>query len=157
MISEIYDKALYTYGSDEQIARLPDATWKGKIDDMDHRIRIISETDPKALTHIDPKKTALRQSNIGKYFELMRQKEQAGLYTRTLGLYGTEGMAKEANMSLEEYRQQIIQACFLDKEDPISERKGVFEQQKNIKARLDALRIESLHILGEDIDLQVKI
>jgi aminopeptidase len=36
-------------------------------------------------------------------------------------------MADEANMSLEDYRQEIIKACYLDFEDPIAEWKKTVE------------------------------
>ena len=43
-------------------------------------------------------------------------------------------MADEAKMSLEEYRQEIIKACYLDKEDPIAERKkNIRSNRKNKK------------------------
>lgn len=55
-------------------------------------------------------------------------------------------MADEANMSLEEYRQEIITACYLDKEDPIAEWKKTFEATEKIKKTLDDLPIEWVHI-----------
>ena len=74
-----------------------------------------------------------------------------------IALYGTEAMAKEAHMTLEEYREQIINACFLDDADPIAKWKEVFAYQETIKAKLNTLKIQSVHLTGEDIDLIVKI
>ena len=34
-------------------------------------------------------------------------------------------MAKEANLSEEEYRNQIIQACFLDEDNPVKKWKEI--------------------------------
>src|SRR5580692_8359497 len=41
------------------------------------------------------------------------EKENAGRFTWTLGLYGTAAMAAEADMGEEEYWVQIVHACFL--------------------------------------------
>jgi aminopeptidase len=72
-------------------------------------------------------------------------------------LFGTQAMADEVDMSLEDYRNEIIKACYLDTEDPIAERKKTFEHMKKIKTTLDALPIEWVHIEGEDADLKIKI
>ena len=55
-------------------------------------------------------------------------------------------MADEAKMSLEEYRNEIIKACYLDKDDPIAERRKTFEATEKIKKSLDDLPIEWVHV-----------
>jgi aminopeptidase len=66
-------------------------------------------------------------------------------------------MADEANMSLEEYRDQIIQACYLDQENPIQKRKDTFSEINQIMEKLNNLNIQKVHVKSEDIDLEVKI
>jgi aminopeptidase len=70
-------------------------------------------------------------------------------------MYGTPAMAKEAKMSLEEYWQQIINACFLDKEDPIGEWKRIFGEQERVKKELNSLPVKKLHIESQNIDLWI--
>lgn len=130
---------------------------KAKIEDADHLIVIIADEDPHELSDIDPKKMMFRQKAGKVYRELRDAKENQGSFTWTLALYGTEAMAKEAYMTLEEYREQIINACFLDDADPIAKWKEVFAYQETIKAKLNTLKIQSVHLTGEDIDLIVKI
>ena len=55
-------------------------------------------------------------------------------------------MADEADMSLEDYRKEIIKACYLDFDDPIAERKRTFAKTQEIKDKLNALPIEYVHI-----------
>jgi len=55
-------------------------------------------------------------------------------------------MADEAHMSLEDYRKEIINACYLDYDDPIAERKKTFEETEKIKNKLNALSIEYVHV-----------
>jgi aminopeptidase len=66
-------------------------------------------------------------------------------------------MAAEAGLSLEAYWEQIIEACYLREDDPVSKWKNVQAEIETIKDKLDALEIEKLHIKGEDVDLHVQI
>jgi len=66
-------------------------------------------------------------------------------------------MAKEAGLSLKEYWEQIIRACFLDKDDPIAEWKKIFKEQGRIKKKLNSYIIEKVHIESKDIDLWIKL
>lgn len=66
-------------------------------------------------------------------------------------------MADEAGMSLETYWQEIIKACYLDKEDPIVEWKKTVENINTIKEKLNALPIERVHVESEDADIKIKI
>ena len=62
-------------------------------------------------------------------------------------------MADEAGLSLEEYWEQIIEACYLREDDPVMKWKAVQKEIEEIKDKLDALEIEKLHIKGDDVDL----
>lgn len=66
-------------------------------------------------------------------------------------------MASEAGMSLEEYWEQIIKACFLDVDDPIQKWQEVAAEVKSTQDKLNAIPIEWVHIIGQDVDLKVKI
>jgi aminopeptidase len=56
-------------------------------------------------------------------------------------------MAKEANMSEEEYRDQIIKACFLDEEDPIKKWKEVIDILTQKKDTLNHMKIQYVHVV----------
>jgi aminopeptidase len=66
-------------------------------------------------------------------------------------------MADEAGLSLDEYWDQIISACYLRDDDPVAKWKSVQKEIEDFKDKLDALQIEKLHIQGNDVDLHVKI
>lgn len=66
-------------------------------------------------------------------------------------------MADEAGMSLEDYRKEIIKACYLDCDNPINERKKTFQKIEEIQNRLNALPIEYVHVESEDADITIKI
>lgn len=85
------------------------------------------------------------------------EKEYAGKFGWCIALFGTESAAKEAGLSLEEYWQEIIQACFLDMDDPIAKWKETFAGMETYRKHLTDMQIESVHIVGEDADIHIKI
>jgi aminopeptidase len=161
---ETYDKSnsnvsrlFYELASDAQINYFPSKYLKGLIDEIDHSIYIISDTNKHVLKGIDPKKIMARGKAFKPYMNWRNEKENHGKFTWTLALYGTPAMAKEAKMSLKEYWGQIIKACFLDKKDPIAEWRKVFKMVGKAEDMLNKMPIEKLHVKGPDADLWVKL
>ena len=148
---------LLQQGTDEQISYFATPYWKGIVDAADHLLAIISEPDIHYLEDIASSKISLMNSSRAPYMKMREQKEQAGKLSWSLCLYGTPSMAKEAGLSLEEYWEQIIEACYLREDDPVAKWKAVQQEIEQIKDKLDALEIETLHVKGDDVDLQVKI
>ncbi|MBQ2600571.1 aminopeptidase [bacterium] len=66
-------------------------------------------------------------------------------------------MAKEANLSEEEYRGQIIKACFLDEENPVQKWREVNDMIQQKRDILTDMKIEYVHVVGPDEDLRVRI
>lgn len=147
----------FELANDEQLAFFPDKYLRGKVDQMDHVVHIVAETNKHELEGIDPKKLMIAQQAMKPYKDWRDEKENAGRLTWTLALYGTEAMAKEANLSIEEYWEQIINACFLNESDPIATWKTTMAEIERVKHALNALSIESLHIEAPDTDLTIKL
>lgn len=151
------DREFFTIAKDDQIKFFPAKLMKGEIEEADHYLILISETDKKALQGIDSKKIMERGKAFRPAMDWRTEKENKGLFTWTLGLYGTEAMAKEAKLSLKDYWGEIIKACFLDKKDPKTEWKKVFKNLEIFRKKLNDLKIEKVHIEGPDADLWIKI
>ena len=147
----------FELASDEQIDRFPDRYMRGLVDEMDHQVAVICDADPHALESIDPARIMRRGEALKPVLDWRGEKENEGRFSWTLGLYGTPAMAEEAQMSLEEYWEQIIHACFLDEQDPIARWREVQAQIDVTKERLDALQIERVHVEGEDADLWITV
>jgi len=147
----------FDHANDDQIVFYPSHFFHGKVEQMTHVISVIAEADKYELKDVDPKKLAARIHSRKEYKEKRMKKEMDGKMTWTLGLYGTQAMADEAKMSIEEYRDEIIKACYLNFDDPIAERKKTEENISIIKNKLNALPIERVHVEWEDVDLKVKI
>ncbi|HEX3519318.1 MAG TPA: aminopeptidase [Solirubrobacteraceae bacterium] len=145
----------YELSSDEQLDRFPAHYMRGLVDEMDYQVSVIAESDPHALDTVDPARIMRRGKSMSQLLDWRGEKENAGKFTWTLGLYGTPAMAAEAGMSEQEYWEQIIHACFLDSEDPLVNWREVGERLDRMRERLDALDIERLHVVGEDADLWI--
>jgi aminopeptidase len=147
----------FELAGDEQLAHFPAQYTRGLVDQMDHQVTVIAPSDPRSLDKVDPARIMRRGETLRPLLDWRGEKENAGRFTWTLGLYGTPGMAAEAGMSVEEYWEQIIHACFLDSEEPLARWREVGERLDETRRWLDSLEIERLHVEGEDADLWVKV
>lgn len=145
----------FEQANDDQLAFFPEPYLRGKVDQADHVVSILAETDKHELEGIPPEKMMRVQRALKPYKEWREEKENAGKFTWTLGLYGTAAMAKEVNMSLKGYWEQIILACYLDDPDPIATWKTVATEVSRLKNTLNNLHIESLHVAADGTDLIV--
>ena len=152
-----FSREFFELASQKQLEFFAKDYSKGIVDQIDHSVSIIADVDKFELEGIDPEKIMTRSKAYKPYSDWKREKENKGELTWTLALYGTEAMAKEANMGLEEYWEQIINACYLDKEDPVQEWRNIFEKLEEVKDKLNSLEIKKLHVKGEDVDLTIGI
>ena len=150
-------RLLLQNGSEEQIGFFATPYWKGIVEATDHILFIISEPDIHYLEGIPSSKISLMNSARAPYMKMREQKEQAGKLSWSLCLYGTQSMADEASLSLDEYWEQIIEACYLREDDPVRKWQAVQKEIETIKDQLDALPIDTLHITGADVDLQIRL
>ena len=147
----------YELASDEQLSFFPKKFLKGLVDEIDHTVAVLSETDKKELDGIDSGKIMAAQKALKPYMDWRREKEGTGEYTWTLCMYGTQAMADEVDLSLEEYWDEIVKACYLDDPQPAAKWKALYKDLYEYKDRLDALPIEKLHIEAPDTDLWITI
>jgi aminopeptidase len=150
-------KAFFELASDEQIDHFPGYYLRGLVDEMDHQVSVLAEADPHALETVDPARIMRRGVALREVMDWRGEKENEGRFSWTLGLYGTEAMAAEAEMGVEEYWEQIVHACFLDEEDPIARWREVGATLEHNRELLDGLDIERVHVEGEDADLWITV
>ncbi len=148
---------LLQQGSDEQVGFFAEPYWRGIVEAADHILFIVSEPDVHYLEGLPAARISRMMSARAPYMKMREAKEQAGKLSWSLCLYGTQSMADEAGLSLEAYWEQIIEACYLREDDPVARWRDVQAEIEAIKDKLDALAIERLHLVGEDLDLRVQI
>lgn len=147
IIPDGLQRSFFQNANDEQIAYRPMKRLLGTVEDCDHRLYIIAEHEKYELAGIDGGKVMNRFKTIKPYREAMQKKENEGKFTWTLGLYGTEAMAAFAGMSLEEYWDEIINACYLDDENPIARWQETEATLHTLTKKLTDLEIESVHVV----------
>ncbi|MEF3279901.1 MAG: aminopeptidase [Elusimicrobiota bacterium] len=115
---------------------------------------------PSSLTHlkgIDSRK----QSEVAKakkfLRDIMEKRETRGLFGWTLCTYPTEELARHARLSLKDYTEQIIKACFINEKNPVKKWEEVFKNISEIKKWLNSMGIEDVNILSPNIDINIKI
>ncbi len=141
----------------QQLTFFPTKYYRGLADSIDHWVRILADRDPLYLGKVEPERIMAANKSARKFRDWLDVKEDHGKFTWTLCLYGTEGLAQQAGLSLKEYWNQIQRACFLDKSDPVAEWKRIFTEVSRIQKRLTSLNIEQVHVEAPGTDLWVKI
>jgi aminopeptidase len=152
-----FSRDFFDSANEAQLDYFPAKYMRGLIDEMDHQVSVLADSDPHALESVDPGRIMRRGEAMRPLLDWRSEKENAGRFSWTLGLYGTPAMAAEAQLSIEEYWEQIVHACFLDMEDPIARWREIGQRLDETRERLDALDIECVHVLGEDVDLWVSV
>lgn len=150
-------RIFFEEASDEQLDFFPAISQRGLLDQLDHLVHLFAQRDPKALRNVDPEKQMRRQRAWRPAIEWQQEKEAAGGFDWTIGMWGTEAMAAEARMSLEEYWQQIIKACFLEDPDPVARWRTIGQQIDDFRGWLNSLAIERVHVEGQDVDLRLTL
>lgn len=118
----------------------------------------ISLRAPSSLTHlkdIDPKKRQISALSGKPLKKIIDWREANGHYGWTLCAMPTEILASQAGLSLEEYEEEIIRACYLDKENPVEIWDGLRAESLEIRKWLEGLKIKNLLIESENIYLNV--
>jgi len=115
-------------------------------------------TAPSSLTHlqdVDPSKIGEVAKARKELREIMEDRENRGQFGWTLCTVPTEELASHAGISFEDYKEQIIKACYLDKDDPVAEWDRIFAESMEIKKWLNGLNIERIRLESKSMDLEV--
>jgi len=113
---------------------------------------------PESLTHlkdIDPVRIGKVLISRKPLREILDRREEKGFYSWTLCTVPTEELAEQAKTNIRKYTDQIVRACYLDQEDPVSEWKKIHRNAGQIKKWLNQLQIKSLHIESANVDLKI--
>lgn len=146
--------AFFEKATETQLAFIP----PGEQELMQHLHGSISILAPDSLTHLQK----VSPAKIGKTLlsrkllrDILEEREGSGEFGWTLCLYPTMALAKHAGLQLEEYQNQIIKACYLDKENPVKHWQEIYHSAKKIKLFLNNLEIKSIQITGPNTDLTI--
>lgn len=152
-----FDKDYFTLANDKQLTFFPKKYMQTRAALFDHQIGIIADPYPEELKNVDHTKIFKARDARKQYRDWLNAKENKGKFTWTIGLWGVEAKALEVGLTLEEYWQQIIKACFLDEKDPVAHWKKIAAEQENIRKTLNDMSIQWIHAIGPDMNIKLKI
>ena len=113
---------------------------------------------PESLTHlsdIDPKKIGKATVARKQLREILQKREDKHKYGWTLCMMPTEELAKKARLSLKQYTNQMVKACYLDKPDPVKTWKNIFRDAVEVKKWLNSMEVKYYHVESENVDLKI--
>jgi len=147
------EELFFTYATDKQL------TFVSPFDrfyatEIDAAFRIFAETNTKRLTNIPPTKLKQHAASQKEIIEILtRRLLKPGGYS--VIPYPTQSFAQDAEMSLLEYQDFIMKACFLDKKDPVKEWKELSKTQEKVVKRLNGAK--KMRFVGEDTDFKLSV
>ncbi|MCG2778546.1 MAG: aminopeptidase, partial [Desulfobacterales bacterium] len=107
------------------------------------------------LSDIDPKKIGKAVVAKKPLREILQKRDEKGFYGWTLCTLSTEELARQAKVSLRQYTNQIIRACYLDKSDPVQAWKTIYKDAISIKKWINSMEVEYYRIESENTDLKI--
>lgn len=148
------EKGFFEKADDKQLVFIPPGE-KELYENVNGRIFLRA---PESLTHlkdVDPAKIGKVLVSRKSLKDILDKREQEGLYSWTLCTFPTQELARQAKTTSRRYTDQIIKACYLDKEDPVKEWESILKSVQGIKKWLNSLKIKTLHIQSKTTDLRV--
>jgi aminopeptidase len=113
---------------------------------------------PESLTHlkdIDPRKIARTAVARKPLRDILNKREEMGRFSWTLCMLPTSELAKHAGLSMRQYTNQVIKACYLDRDDPVQAWKTIHKDATAVKKWLNSMEVEYYRIESESIDLRI--
>ncbi|MDP7169034.1 MAG: aminopeptidase [Nitrospinota bacterium] len=155
------DELFFRHASKEQLSFVSPIS-KFEVGRVDVLISVLSETNTRRLSSVNPKKqaaaTIARQSIMKTFMKRAAEYEKTGGKKGlrwTLTLFPTEAYAQDAEMSLREYEDFVFAACFADKVEGIRRWKNIDKRQREVIRYLKGRKV--VEIGGKDTDLRVGI
>ena len=151
---ELMTDSIFRYGKPEKYGDYLQML-KYFVENYDHRVRILGETNTKELSGFDPDLVSKFYGEGGKISKIMLDREQKGEMHWVLSLFPTQAYAQDANMSLPDFEDFVYSACMPDMDDPVGYWKKVAAQQDKV---IDWLKgKENVHVTAPGTDLTLSI
>jgi len=113
---------------------------------------------PDSLTHladVDSKKIGKAAVARKPLKDILDRREETGKFSWTLCLFPTVELAKQARLPMARYVDQVIQACYLDKKDPVAAWEETYRNALETKKWLNRMTVERLHVESNHVDLHI--
>lgn len=144
----------YTYMPEARL-RHKDEFMAYAYENFEARIRLWSETNTKAMSHVDPKRRSAHIEANSSILKSQFERGAAGAFKWVTTLFPTEAYAQQAGMSFREYEDFLYRAVHAHEADPVAHwTKLKAEQERYIKAIEGH---DKVHLRGPNVDLSLSI
>ncbi len=143
---EIYFKT----ATDEQLSFIDPFT-ELEYEKADKFIVIGAPYNTKNLAKIMPERLAKRSAATEKLSSKMLQRAAEGSLSWVICDFPTNALAQEAKMSIFDYEEFLLKACYLHLDDPVAKWREIGQNQQKLADRLN--HTKKLRITGEKTDL----
>jgi len=113
---------------------------------------------PDSLTHltdVDPKKIGKAAVARKPLRNILDKREEMGMFGWTLCMLPTPALAKQARLTMRQYTNQIIKACYLDSDDPVREWKTIHKHAVALKKWMNSMEVAYYHVESNSVDLRI--
>ena len=119
------------YATDEQLEYIDEMS-KLEVEKADVMIFIGAPSNIKNMAKADSSKVAKRSKATLPILSKRLERSASGDMRWVIADYPTNALAQEANMSLEEYSEFLINSCYLDLENPVQKWIEIDNEQKRL-------------------------
>lgn len=138
------------YASDEQLEYI-DPMLETEYKQAKNMISIGAPLNVKNMARSDASKMAKRSGVMRDLSAAMMQRAAKGELKWVVADFPTQALAQEAKMSLEEYSEFLIKACYLHLDNPVDKWREIAEKQKRIENYLNGK--SKVRIIGDKTDI----
>ncbi len=140
--------------TDEQLEYIDPMT-ELEYDKAKNLISIGAPLNVKNMARQDSKKLSKRSAFMKKLTEKMLKRSADGDLNWVIADFPTQALAQEAKMSLDEYTDFLIKACWLHIDDPVPKWKEIGEKQEKIAEYLNSK--SKIRIIGDKTDITFNV
>ena len=147
---ESLNELFIKYASDEQLNYIDEMN-RYEYENADVIISIGSPQNVKGMAGADAAKMAKRSKVTRELSQKMLKRSEEGALNWVIADFPTHALAQEAKMSLDDYTEFLIKACYLDLDNPADKWVEISKEQNRIAEILNGTKL--LHIKGEKTDI----
>jgi len=148
------EELFYKHASEEQLKHVPKPL-ELIAETYDVRITIISDSNTRALSRVDPQKVVTQQRALTGLMKTFMRRSAAGELRWNVAPFPTNAYAQDAEMSLDQYEDFVYRACMPDPSDPVGYWKRFSARQQNLVEWLKGKR--QVHVKGIETDIRFSI
>jgi aminopeptidase len=148
------EEIFYRYASEAQLDYVPPPV-ELVMATYDARISIISESNTRSLSRVDPAKIVRHSRARAGLMRTFMRRSASGELRWVVAPFPTDAYAQDADMGLAEYEDFVYRACLSDEPDPVAYwRRFAARQQKITNWLKDKKQV---HITAPETDLHMSI